>query len=388
MKVAIVIEQLDLEKGGQERSTYEFAERLAEKGINPTILTSSSSKIPDNHQCEIIDFEIKVRSNFRRFKKFHRQAVQYIQNHSFDIVHSITPITLADIYQPRGGLIDETRRQNIMRRKGMSKILKMCFSLNARQRAVRKKERYLARKTNCKFLAVSDYVRRQFAEHLDLTGERSEVIFNAVNIERLNSTPDNNQREHTREVLKIKPEQLVGVFVANNFGLKGLGSIIETSRILKNSDPELLNKFKFLIAGTDKVRKWFNKVQKYSLQDSILFTGPVQNVTKLYGISDFLIHPTWYDPCSRVVLEAIACKLPVITSRYNGASELIRQANCGYIIRDPSDCSELKEYLSGMRNDEVRKKFSENMISMKEQISMNRLVIQMIESYNSVRKNK
>ena len=43
-----------------------------------------------------------------------------------------------------------------------------------------------------------------------------------------------------------------------------------------------------------------------------------------YFAADFLVHPTFYDPCSLVVLEALACGLPVITTRANGASELLR----------------------------------------------------------------
>src|ERR1700745_4264957 len=56
-----------------------------------------------------------------------------------------------------------------------------------------------------------------------------------------------------------------------------------------------------------------------------------------YFASDFLIHPTFYDPCSLVVLEALACGLPVITSRFNGASELLESPNDGYVIDDPHD---------------------------------------------------
>jgi UDP-glucose:(heptosyl)LPS alpha-1,3-glucosyltransferase len=56
-----------------------------------------------------------------------------------------------------------------------------------------------------------------------------------------------------------------------------------------------------------------------------------------YFASDFLVHPTFYDPCSLVVLEALACGLPVITSRYNGASELLDPPRDSYVLADPHD---------------------------------------------------
>ena len=55
-----------------------------------------------------------------------------------------------------------------------------------------------------------------------------------------------------------------------------------------------------------------------------------------YFAADFLVHPTFYDPCSLVVLEALACGLPVITTRYNGASELLHPPARGIRHRRPA----------------------------------------------------
>jgi len=42
-----------------------------------------------------------------------------------------------------------------------------------------------------------------------------------------------------------------------------------------------------------------------------------------YFAADLLVHPSFYDPCALVTLEALACGLPVITTRTNGAHELL-----------------------------------------------------------------
>jgi UDP-glucose:(heptosyl)LPS alpha-1,3-glucosyltransferase len=44
-----------------------------------------------------------------------------------------------------------------------------------------------------------------------------------------------------------------------------------------------------------------------------------------------------------VVLESLACGLPVITTRYNGASELLHPPRDGYVIDDPHDHRRLAE---------------------------------------------
>src|SRR5579884_2313241 len=67
-----------------------------------------------------------------------------------------------------------------------------------------------------------------------------------------------------------------------------------------------------------------------------------------YFAADFLVHPTFYDPCSLVVLEALACGLPVITTRYNGASELLHPLQEGFVIDDPHDHARLALCLGEM----------------------------------------
>jgi UDP-glucose:(heptosyl)LPS alpha-1,3-glucosyltransferase len=78
----------------------------------------------------------------------------------------------------------------------------------------------------------------------------------------------------------------------------------------------------------------------------VLFLGPRRDVHHCYYAADFLVHPTFYDPCSLVVLEALACGLPVITSRYNGASEFLQPPLHGYVLNDPHDFRQLAWYMT------------------------------------------
>ena len=45
-----------------------------------------------------------------------------------------------------------------------------------------------------------------------------------------------------------------------------------------------------------------------------------------------MVHPTFYDSCSLVVLEALASGLPVISTSHNGATEIIRNGEEGWVI--------------------------------------------------------
>ena len=78
--------------------------------------------------------------------------------------------------------------------------------------------------------------------------------------------------------------------------------------------------------------------------------GRIDNPVPYYAAADAYVQPTFYDPCSLVVLEALASGLPVVTSRFNGVSELLTQGREGYVIYDPADHYELAEALVPMFN--------------------------------------
>jgi UDP-glucose:(heptosyl)LPS alpha-1,3-glucosyltransferase len=71
------------------------------------------------------------------------------------------------------------------------------------------------------------------------------------------------------------------------------------------------------------------------------------------------VQPTFYDPCSLVVLEALASGLPVITSRFNGASELMTAGREGDLLDDPGDDAELASRLRPLLCGEVRKRMGQ-----------------------------
>jgi UDP-glucose:(heptosyl)LPS alpha-1,3-glucosyltransferase len=60
-----------------------------------------------------------------------------------------------------------------------------------------------------------------------------------------------------------------------------------------------------------------------------------------YRAADAFALPTWYDACSLTVLEACACGLPVVTTRWNGAAELLTDGRDGYVVDGPEDADAL-----------------------------------------------
>jgi glycosyltransferase involved in cell wall biosynthesis len=71
------------------------------------------------------------------------------------------------------------------------------------------------------------------------------------------------------------------------------------------------------------------------LADRVLFTGRYaqRDAVGIYRRAHLLLHPKVNDPCPNVVLEALACGLPVVHSASGGTPELVGEAGIGV----PSD---------------------------------------------------
>ena len=95
-------------------------------------------------------------------------------------------------------------------------------------------------------------------------------------------------------------------------------------------------------------------VAPQEVKENFKFLGSVSDPETVYKASDVYVQPTWYDPCSLVVLEALASGLPVITSKFNGAGEFIEQGKEGYVISRPDSHKELSTAMLNLFDPKVR----------------------------------
>jgi UDP-glucose:(heptosyl)LPS alpha-1,3-glucosyltransferase len=70
------------------------------------------------------------------------------------------------------------------------------------------------------------------------------------------------------------------------------------------------------------------------------------------------VFPTFYDPCSLVALEAWASGLPVITSRFNGAAELMTPGEEGFVVDDPRDARQVALWMECLLDESARSKMA------------------------------
>ena len=72
------------------------------------------------------------------------------------------------------------------------------------------------------------------------------------------------------------------------------------------------------------------------LDGRVTFFGQRKDVDTFYQLADVCIIPSYYDPCANVTLEALAMGVYVISSRWNGAHEILTP-EMGAVIEDLLD---------------------------------------------------
>ncbi|MEW6108844.1 MAG: glycosyltransferase family 4 protein [Nitrospirota bacterium] len=211
---------------------------------------------------------------------------------------------------------------------------KLSFHWNPLHRAILGIEKKLFLNTRF-IIANSRMVKNNIMKHYAVPREKISVIYNGVDLNRFHPGNKTICRNSMRKQLMLPPDIKALLFVGSGFERKGLATLIKAVGILKRKD------VKVLVAGKGDRMPFESKLKKYGLQDTFIFLGIRKEIEKLYAAADIFVLPTLYDPFSNATLEAMASGLPVLTTGNNGAAELIKNGQEGFVIGSPFDAQEL-----------------------------------------------
>ncbi len=189
----------------------------------------------------------------------------------------------------------------------------------------------------------SRMVRGHFERFYGVVPESVTVVHSAIDPQRFAAEDRPKRRQAERDAWGVSPAEPVGLFVAMNYRLKGLAPLLKAVALVPPEKP-----FKLVVVGHPKDGRYRKLAARLGVADRVRFQGFRADPKDAYFGADFLVHPTFYDPCSLVALEALACGLPVVTTRYNGASELLTPPADGVVVDDPHDAPALASALCQM----------------------------------------
>ena len=343
IRFAIGLRDFSKKKGGAERYLVDLCTRMAGEGYEVHVYAEQWD-VEDSriffHSVRTIPFPKSL-----RLLSFAIRATEEIENGNYDITFGVGNTLKADILQPHGGVhwawFWRSLRAYQHPLLWMMKFLGRIFSLKQWVNGWVEDAPYKKAKLT-KIIAISDMVKQDMMRWYQIPEERIAVVYNGVDIEHFH--PRNRQyRWEIRRRHGIGADELVLLFVSNNFRMKGLAFLVKALAKIKKNTPL---SFKLLILGRDHQGSYLRLAREMGIYEETIFAGSTNEPEKYYGASDLLVHPTFYDACSLTVLEALASGVPVITTRSNGASGIITQGQEGFVISDARDDQVLVEKIS------------------------------------------
>jgi UDP-glucose:(heptosyl)LPS alpha-1,3-glucosyltransferase len=338
MKILLTIDHFHPGKGGAERSIARILTALRDRGHEVGICALRGESPPgvgwSFHQV------IAPRwPGWLRYWWFAQRVQVRVKSLAPDRVLAVRHVVKADVLLARGGLHCETLAAN--RRVRPRSPLAQFRSLQPKHQVMLMLERRLfSGPAPPRVIAPSELVRRHCLARYALAPERVGVVPTGVDLEEYRPVEEVVRRE-MRAGLSVG-NRVTGLFVAHNFALKGLPCLLKA---WVGVDPE---RFHLLVAGRGHPPTVARGMRH------VTFLGDRPDVRVLYQAADFLVHPTFYDPFSRVVIEGLACGLPVITTRRNGAAEVMQDGREGFILEEPTQVDRLTVAIQRLGVAEVR----------------------------------
>jgi len=138
------------------------------------------------------------------------------------------------------------------------------------------------------------------------------LVFNGINFERVTSAE--TPRAQSRSLLSIAPEQRCFLLFGHDPERKGVDLALKAAAELSRQYPELV----LLAIGEEKMRRYIQERLGNSSPPWLRLAAPKEAVADYYTAADFFLSPSRSEGLPYAVLEALANRLPVISSDIPG----------------------------------------------------------------------
>jgi UDP-glucose:(heptosyl)LPS alpha-1,3-glucosyltransferase len=236
-----------------------------------------------------------------------------------DVLMSLERVWNCDVYRAGDGV----HRAWLNRRQSLASPLSNFFRhLSLKHNHILRLEESLLRdRRTGRIIVNSQMVKNEIVALYRYPAAKIDIVRNGVPASKFREAVA--ERKQSRAAFALAADEIAVLFAGSGWERKGLRFAIKAVETC----PDL--KLRLFVAGRgNRGRYKSSRVQ---------FLGTVADLSRVYTAADVFILPTIYDPFSNACLEALACGLPVITSRNNGFSEIIEEGVHGSIVDSAND---------------------------------------------------
>ena len=321
MRVAF-IKRKSRPAGGGERYLTALLAALAPRGWELTVIGERWDQLPPG--AAFVELAVGGRGRLG-YLGFARAVARHLQQASYDAVVSLDRTVGQDIYRAGEGIhrewLDRRRRFERSPAAWWSRLSPMQRRLLARERACLESSRWIA--------VNSQMVGRDVARHFPRLAGRVRLVRNGVDLDRFRPAAGWHEAQQIRRGLGLPPDAPLLAFVGSGFRRKGLQAVLSLVQVLPQIHTAVL--------GADRWQPWQQRAVAFGVAERVHPIAAGTPVEQLLRAAELFVLPTLFDPCSNATLEALACGLPVVTTVFNGAAELIARPVQGVALARPDD---------------------------------------------------
>ena len=272
-------------------------------------------------------------SGWRRATRERRLATELVhaaKAAQSDVTVGIRHLAEVSLYWPHGGSHAETLDLLGKRARGRHQVF--C-----------ELERRALEGGAARVVCVSELVRAEFAARYPSAASRLVVVPNGVDLERFHPRERSAARASLEQRGLARAGEPLVLFLGRNPELKGLPLLLDALALLPDRP------WRLLVAGVARpahwTARWTAAARRAGLDaDRVNVVAELDAVTACAG-ADVVVLPTRRDPCPLVVLEALACGTPVITTERAGSADAIRSPLAGGVLAAKPSASDLARVL-------------------------------------------
>jgi N-acetyl-alpha-D-glucosaminyl L-malate synthase BshA len=221
---------------------------------------------------------------------------------------------------------------------------------------------------------VSADLKQDTKNHFDITNE-IEVIPNFIDFSRFSAKP----KDHFKKAIAPNNERIL-IHTSNFRKVKRTADVIKMFKLILDKIPS-----KLLMVGDGPDRATNEQLcRELGICDHVRFLGKQDAIEEILSVSDLFLMPSETESFGLAALEAMACKVPVITSNAGGLPELNVDGFCGYMsnVGDIEDMA--AKAISILADDEVLNRFKENAFTRAQDFDLKKILPLYINYYNQV----
>jgi len=313
-------------RGGVERVFYECAKFLANHGHDVTVFASEWES-----ECLPVTYERVQRRagpSFSRPLSFFRECTRRMNAKSFDVRSAFgSECPIGGVFWAQS--VHKAWLDRVKKFRAPMSYGRWKQRLNPLHPVLLHLEkRHFSERRHGKVIALTPEVKSDLQHFYEVPDEKIVVIPNGVSLEEFNVARCANMRSQVREELGYGDRDRVVIFVANETERKGLLPLVRAVSSLQD--------------GTIKVLA-VGRLNPNSIgqMGNVKFVGPASDVARYFAAADMFALPTQYEAWGLVIIEALACGLPVVVSRLAGASVAVEEGVTGELLDEPRDESEI-----------------------------------------------